>query len=56
VEDLDGGIQVKVSPRLYRRCHQILQKTGPYLITGNVEEDTDRGRIWIQADNIILLG
>jgi DNA-directed DNA polymerase III PolC len=55
LEDMEGTIQVRVPPHLYRRYHHILQDPGPFLIEGQVMEHSERDQQWVQAETIRLL-
>lgn len=55
LEDLEGSLQVVISPTLYRQNYTALQETGPFLVEGLIEEDTNRGHIRMVAEKITLI-
>jgi len=50
LEDLDGMLEVVFFPDAYRRNRSALQTGGPWLISGTVEIDTERGETLLRAD------
>ncbi|MDY6873474.1 MAG: hypothetical protein SVR81_05850, partial [Chloroflexota bacterium] len=55
LEDLEGSLQVLVPPRLYRTANQQLRETGPFLIEGVIEKDTERQTVRMIAEKITLV-
>jgi DNA polymerase-3 subunit alpha len=55
LEDLEGSIQILVSPFLYQQNHLALQEIGPFIIEGVIERDSERQNIKINAEKILLL-
>jgi DNA-directed DNA polymerase III PolC len=55
LEDLEGALQILVTPHIYRKHYLELQEAGPFLIQGIMELDADRHRYYLNAEKIILL-
>ena len=55
LEDLDGLLDVVFFPDAYRRNRAALQGGGPWLISGTVEMDAERGEALLRADRATLL-
>jgi DNA polymerase III alpha subunit len=55
LEDLEGMLDVVISSDVYRRCRAAFTTTGPYVVEGLVELDSQRGEPRIRADKIWLL-
>lgn len=55
LEDLEGSIQISIPPYIYRKYSNALQEDGPFIIEGVIEENAERHRVMMKADNIILL-
>ncbi|MCB2202726.1 DNA polymerase III subunit alpha [bacterium] len=55
LEDLEGSLQVLVPPHLYRTTYQQIRETGPFLIEGVVEKDTERQTVRLVAEKITLV-
>ena len=55
LEDLEGSLQILIPPHLYRNYSQTLQEIGPFIIEGIIKEDTERHRISMTAESIVLL-
>ena len=56
IEDLEGSLQVYISPVLYRHSYNFLGKPGPFLVEGVIEHDPERNRTRMIAENIFLMG
>jgi len=50
LEDLDGLLDVVFFPDAYRRSRAALQNGGPWLISGTVEMDAERGEALLRAE------
>jgi DNA-directed DNA polymerase III PolC len=55
LEDLEGSLQILISPYLYQQNHLALQEIGPYIIEGVIECDSERQNIKMNAEKIVLL-
>ncbi len=55
LEDLDGLLDVVFFPDAYRRNRAALQGGGPWLISGTVEIDAERGEALLRAERAALL-
>jgi len=55
LEDLEGSIQILVSPYQYRQNHLALQEIGPFIVEGVIERDSERQNIKLNAEKIVLL-
>jgi DNA-directed DNA polymerase III PolC len=55
LEDLEGSIQILVSPYLYRQNHLALREIGPFIVEGVIERDSERQNIKLNAEKIVLL-
>ncbi|MDW7755292.1 MAG: DNA polymerase III subunit alpha [Brevefilum sp.] len=55
LEDLEGSLQILISPYLYRQNHLVLQEIGPFIIEGVIERDSERKNIKMNAEKIVLL-
>ncbi|TLN17421.1 hypothetical protein FDZ74_07445, partial [bacterium] len=52
LEDLDGLLDVVIFPDSYRRNRNALQTGGPWLISGTVEIDAERGEPMLRAERV----
>jgi DNA polymerase III subunit alpha len=55
LEDLEGSLQVLISPNLYRLHYLALRESGPFLIKGTIEKNTHHQRVRMKAEEIVLL-
>jgi len=55
LEDLEGSLQILISPYLYQQNHLVLQEIGPFIIEGVIERDSERKNIKMNAEKIVLL-
>jgi DNA-directed DNA polymerase III PolC len=55
LEDLEGSLQVLIPPRLYRTAYQQIRETGPFLVEGVIEKDTERQTVRMVAEKITLV-
>ena len=55
LEDFDGSLQVVIPPKLYSKRYQVLLTTGPFLVEGVMEKDSERGHVRISASDITSL-
>jgi len=55
LEDFDGSLQVVIPPKLYSKRYQVLLTTGPFLVEGVMEKDSERGNVRISASDITSL-
>ncbi|PKO05289.1 MAG: hypothetical protein CVU41_11670 [Chloroflexi bacterium HGW-Chloroflexi-3] len=52
IEDLEGMLEVVFFPPVYQQYRQVLRSSGPYLIRGVVERDSDDGDLWLRAEKV----
>lgn len=52
IEDLEGLLDIVFFPAVYNQFRQELRGSGPYLIRGKVELDSDTGEMWIRAEKV----
>jgi len=55
LEDLEGSLQILISPYLFRQNHLALQEIGPFIIEGLIKRDSERQNIKLIAEKIVLL-
>ncbi|MBE0688395.1 MAG: DNA polymerase III subunit alpha [Anaerolineaceae bacterium] len=55
IEDLEGMLEVVFFPPVYQQYRQVLRSSGPYLIRGIVECDSDDGNLWLRAEKVKLI-
>jgi DNA polymerase III alpha subunit len=55
IEDLEGMLEVVFFPPAYHQYRQVLRSSGPYLIRGIVERDSDDGDIWLRAEKVKII-
>ena len=56
LEDLDGTLDAILFPDVYRRAKSLFDSTKPFLITGVMEMDTERGEPFLRAEKVVLVG
>jgi DNA polymerase III alpha subunit len=54
-EDLDGMLNVMITPDVYHRSRSEISARGPYIVEGTVELDQERGEPFILASRIWAL-
>lgn len=55
LEDLEGSLQVLIPPALYRSSYTTLHEIGPFLITGQIEDDPERHQLRMIAEKVQLV-
>ena len=55
LEDLSGTMEVVLFPQAYRQAKDILSSSKPFLITGTVEMDTERGEPFLKVERAALI-
>ena len=55
VEDLQGTLDAILFPEVYRRAESLLSSSKPFLLTGIIEMDTDRGEPFLRVEKVELL-
>jgi DNA polymerase-3 subunit alpha len=55
LEDLEGSLQVLVSPSLYNAYHRNFQENGLFLVEGVIEAVNDQERICLIAEKITII-
>jgi DNA polymerase-3 subunit alpha len=50
LEDLQGTLDVILFPEVYRQARSMISSTKPFLLTGIMEMDTDRGEPYLRAE------
>ena len=56
LEDLDGTLDAILFPEVYRRAKSLFDSSKPFLITGVMEMDTERGEPFLRAEKVVLVG
>lgn len=56
LEDLDGTLDAILFPEVYRRAKSLFDSTKPFLITGMMEMDAERGEPFLRAEKVVLVG
>ena len=56
LEDLDGTLDAILFPEVYRRAKSLFDSTKPFLITGVMEMDAERGEPFLRAEKVVLVG
>jgi DNA polymerase III alpha subunit len=51
-EDLQGTLDAILFPEVYRRSRAMISSTKPFLLTGVMEMDTDRGEPFLRVENV----
>ena len=55
LEDLHGTLDAILFPEVYRAAKPIIDSTKPFLITGIMEMDTERGEPFLRAEKVMKL-
>jgi DNA polymerase III alpha subunit len=55
LEDLNGTLDAILFPEVYRRAKTLFDSTKPFLITGMMEMDAERGEPFLRAEKVISL-
>lgn len=55
LEDLSGTLEVVVFPKVYRQAKALLSSTSPFLITGRLEMDPERGEPFLNAERVVKI-
>ena len=56
VEDLHGTLDAILFPEVYRKSKSMISSTTPFLLTGIMEIDTERGESFLRVEKVVLLG
>ena len=56
LEDLDGTLDAILFPEVYRRAKSLFDSSKPFLITGVMEMDAERGEPFLRAEKVVLVG
>ena len=56
LEDLYGTLDAILFPEVYRHAKLIIDSTQPFLITGMMEMDTERGEPFLRAEKVLSVG
>jgi DNA polymerase-3 subunit alpha len=56
LEDLDGTLDAILFPEVYRRAKSLFDSSKPFLITGMMEMDAERGEPFLRAEKVVLVG
>lgn len=56
LEDLNGTLDAILFPEVYRRAKSLFDSSKPFLITGMMEMDTERGEPFLRAEKVVLVG
>ncbi|MBK8420332.1 hypothetical protein [Candidatus Villigracilis saccharophilus] len=56
LEDLYGTLDAILFPDVYRHAKLIIDSTQPFLITGVMEMDTERGEPFLRAEKVVSVG
>jgi DNA polymerase III alpha subunit len=54
-EDLEGMLEVVFFPPVYHQYRQVLRSSGPFLIRGIVERDSEEGDLWLRAEKVKII-
>lgn len=52
-EDLQGTVDTILFPEVYRRSNPMISSTKPFLLTGVMEMDTERGEPFLRLEKVI---
>ncbi len=55
IEDLEGMLEVVFFPPVYHQYRQVLSSSGPFLIRGIVERDSEEGDVWLRAEKVKII-
>jgi DNA polymerase III alpha subunit len=53
VEDLQGTLDTILFPEIYRQAKTLINSTKPFLLTGNMEMDTERGEQFLRVEKAV---
>ena len=56
LEDLDGTLDAILFPEVYRHAKSLFDSIKPFLITGIMEMDAERGEPFLRAEKVVLVG
>jgi DNA-directed DNA polymerase III PolC len=56
LEDFHGTLDAILFPEVYRHAKPIIDSTKPFLITGVMEMDAERGEPFLRAEKVVLVG
>jgi len=55
IEDLNGTLDAILFPDVYRVAKSIIDANQPFLITGVMEMDTERGDPFLRAEKLVTV-
>lgn len=55
VEDLQGTLDVILLPEVYRQAKTLISATNPFLLTGVMEMDTERGDQFLRVEKAVVV-
>jgi DNA polymerase-3 subunit alpha len=55
VEDLQGTLDAILFPEVYRQAKPLISSTVPFLLTGMMEMDAERGEPFLRVEKIVML-
>ena len=53
LEDLQGTLDAILFPEVYRQAKSLISSTAPFLLTGIMEMDTERGEPFLRAEKVV---
>jgi DNA polymerase III alpha subunit len=56
LEDLNGTLDAILFPEVYRVSKSLFDSSKPFLITGVMEMDSERGEPFLRAEKVVLVG
>jgi len=56
LEDLYGTLDAILFPEVYRHAKLIIDSAQPFLITGVMEMDKERGEPFLRAEKVVSVG
>jgi DNA-directed DNA polymerase III PolC len=56
LEDLEGTLDAILFPEVYRAARSLFDSTRPFLVTGVMEMDAERGEPFLRAEKVALIG
>jgi DNA polymerase III alpha subunit len=56
LEDLQGTLDAILFPEVYRQSKSLISSTRPFLLTGMMEMDTERGEPFLRVEKVASLG
>ncbi len=53
IEDLQGTMDAILFPEMYRQTKTVISSTKPFLVTGMMEMDTERGEPFLRVEKVV---